>query len=96
MKIRSKGEKADFTATAASVVSRATGQDFFTGEPLPPEEIETEAQKKGRLGGLVGGKARAKVLIAKERQRIARKAAKVRSKSTQISRSLKAKIKRRA
>ena len=80
MKIRSKGEKLDFTATAASVVSRAIGQDLFTGEPLPPEEPETEAQKKGRLGGLVGGKARAKALTAKERQKIAKKAAKSRWK----------------
>ena len=80
MKIKSKGEKLDFTATAASVVSRAIGQDLFTGEPLPPEEPETEAQKKGRLGGLVGGKARAKALTAKERQKIARKAAKSRWK----------------
>jgi len=80
MRIKSKGMKLDFTATAASVVSRAIGQDLFTSEPLPPEEPETEAQKKGRLGGLVGGKARAKALSASRRKQIAKKAAKSRWK----------------
>ena len=80
MKIKSKGGKLDFTATAASVVSHAIGQDLFTGEALPQESEPTEAQKRGRQGGLVGGKARAAKLTAKERQRIAKKAAKSRWK----------------
>jgi len=80
MKIKSKGAKLDFTATAASVVSKAIGEDLFTGKPLPPEPEETAAMRRGRLGGLVGGKARAAKLTAKERQKIARKAAKTRWK----------------
>jgi hypothetical protein len=31
MKIKSKGEKLDFTATAANVVSRAIGENLFDG-----------------------------------------------------------------
>lgn len=80
MKIKSKGGKLDFTATAAGIVSKAIGEDLFTGEPLPPEPEETEAMRRGRLGGLAGGKARAAKLSAKERQKIARKAAKARWK----------------
>jgi hypothetical protein len=78
MKIRSKGMKLDFTATAASVVSKSIGEDLFTGEALPAEPEETEAQKRGRKGGLAGGKARAAKLSAKKRSQIAKKAAKSR------------------
>jgi len=80
MKIKSKGAKLDFTATAAGVVSQAIGEDLFTGKPLPVEEPETEASKRGRLGGLVGGKARAEKLSATRRRQIAKKAAKSRWK----------------
>jgi hypothetical protein len=34
MKIRSKGGKLDFTATAAATVSRAIGEDLFDGSAL--------------------------------------------------------------
>ena len=81
MKVKSKGLKLDFTTTAAGVVSKAIGEDLFTGEPLPLEEPETEAAKRGRLGGLVGGKARAEKLSAARRRQIAKKAAKSRWKT---------------
>lgn len=78
MKIKSKGTKLDFTATAASVVSRAIGENLFDGTPLPEETPESDAQVRGRAGGLKGGKARAATLSAKRRKRIAKKAAKSR------------------
>jgi len=60
------------------------------GEPLVPEKASKEPTKPaakeknpaavalGRLGGLKGGKARAKSLSARKRKEIARKAAKKR------------------
>jgi hypothetical protein len=80
MKIKSKGTKLDFTATAASVVSRAIGENLFDGTPLPEEPKETDIQARGRAGGLKGGKARAATLSAKRRKQIAKKAAKSRWK----------------
>lgn len=80
MKIKSKGEKLDFTATAANVVSRAIGESLFDGTPLPAEPKESEIQARGRAGGLKGGKARAATLSAKRRKQIAKKAAKSRWK----------------
>jgi hypothetical protein len=80
MKIRSKGMKLDFTATAAATVSQAIGQDLFTSEPLPDpnEGKDAKAVERGRLGGLKGGDARASKLTAKRRKQIAKKAAKSR------------------
>jgi hypothetical protein len=80
MRIKSKGTKLDFTATAASTVSRAIGQDLFTGEALPDpnEGKDPRAVARGKAGGLVGGKARAEKLTAKKRSQIAKKAAKSR------------------
>ena len=80
MKIRSKGMKLDFTATAAATVSRAIGQDLFTGETLPDpnEGKDPQAIERGRQGGLKGGTARAEKLTAKRRKQIAKKAAKSR------------------
>jgi hypothetical protein len=55
--------------------------DLATGEK---EEIKVESTKNlnavalGRLGGLVGGKARAKALTKEQRSRIAQKGAKAR------------------
>ena len=78
MKIRSKGTKLDFTATAASVVSQAIGSDLFTNEPLPDPNKgkDPKAVARGKAGGLVGGEARAKKLSPKRRKQIAKKAAK--------------------
>jgi hypothetical protein len=77
MKIRSKGTKLDFTATAASVVSQAIGQGLFDGEALPDpnEGKDPAAIERGRKGGEKGGEARAKKLSAKKRSEIAKKAA---------------------
>jgi hypothetical protein len=81
MKIKAnKGMKLDFTATAASVVSQAIGENLFDGSPLPEESPESDAQTRGRAGGLKGGKARAATLSAKRRRQIAKKAAKSRWK----------------
>ena len=83
MKIRSKGTKLDFTATAASVVSRAIGEDLFTGASLPDPNAgkDPKAIERGRAGGLKGGKARAAKLSAKRKTQIAKKAAKSRWKN---------------
>ena len=81
MKIKSKGQKLDFTATAASVVSRAIGENLFDGTALPEEPKESEVQARGRAGGLKGGKARVVALSAKRRKQIAKKAAKSRWKT---------------
>lgn len=64
---RSK-KPADVNRLAAAIVEQATGD----------EEPESQQVAAGRLGGLKGGKARAKKLTAKERSKIARKAASVR------------------
>jgi hypothetical protein len=83
MKVRSKGEKLDFTATAANVVSQAIGENLFDGSllPDPNEGKDPKAIERGRQGGLKGGKARAEKLTAKRRKQIASKAAKSRWKS---------------
>jgi len=68
-----KGKKKrpdDINVLAASIVKEATG------ESLP--EKNPAAVALGRLGGLKGGKARAKKLSAKKRKEIAVKAAKAR------------------
>lgn len=58
--------------------------DIATDETPPEEETSSEknphAQALGRLGGLKGGKARAKKLTKKQRSDIARKAARARWK----------------
>jgi len=55
------------------------------GEPTAPQEPEKNpaAVALGRLGGLKGGKARAKKLTAKQRSEIAKKAAAARWKYPQ-------------
>lgn len=65
---------ADTNKRAKSVVELAT-QDK---ETISQDEAKTAAQQLGRLGGLKGGKARAKSLSAKRRKEIAQKAAAVR------------------
>jgi hypothetical protein len=82
MKIKSKGTKLDFTQTAAAVVSQSIGENLFDGSPLPDPNAgkDPKAIKRGRQGGLKGGKARALKLTAKRRKQIASKAAKSRWK----------------
>ena len=70
-----KKRSRDFNVIAAQIVADATG-----GKPAEPE-IPTKnpaAVELGRLGGLKGGKARAKSLSAKKRKEIAKKAATIR------------------
>lgn len=63
---RSK-KPADLNLLAKAIVDEATSEE-------EPEAISQQAAA-GRLGGLKGGKARAKKLSAKRRKEIAKKAA---------------------
>jgi len=62
---------------AKSIVDLATGEKT---EPNPDESKNPHAVALGRLGGLKGGKARAKKLSASQRSEIATRAAKKRWK----------------
>ena len=64
----SKGR--DPNSTAFNIVAQATGE-----APLPDDGKNPAAVALGRLGGLKGGKARAKSLSAKKRSSIAKAAA---------------------
>jgi len=67
-------KKKDMNGTAFSIMQRATGQ---------VEERNSAAVALGRLGGLKGGKARAKALTKKQRSEIARLAAAARWKKSE-------------
>jgi len=71
---RSRKTPTDPNQLAASIVAQATGE----AEPKP--EKNPAAVALGRLGGLKGGKTRAKKLSAKKRAQIAKKAARARWK----------------
>jgi len=75
---RSKKKKRsrDPNELAASIVGEATGKEPAAEEPT--NHRNPAAVALGRLGGLKGGKARAKKLSAKRRKAIASKAAKAR------------------
>lgn len=65
----------DINQLAKSIV------DIATGEKSEPEDTRNPAAVAlGRLGGMKGGKARAKSLTAKQRSKIAKDAAKARWK----------------
>ena len=64
----------DPNVTAFNVVQQATAED----EPEAPPVKNPAAVALGRLGGLKGGKARAKALTPEQRSEIAKKAAKAR------------------
>jgi hypothetical protein len=70
----SKKGKLDLNRLAADIVNQATG------EPQPEADSgkNPAAVALGRLGGLKGGKARAKSLNKKQRSEIAKKAARKR------------------
>lgn len=79
---RRSSKDRDFAVTARKVVEKAIGQTL-DGEPLQQDqEVDTgknvHAVALGRLGGQIGGKARAKALSKRERHRIAVMAAKAR------------------
>jgi hypothetical protein len=67
---RGKG-KPDANELAYSIAQQATGQC----EKLAEKEKNPAAVSLGRLGGLKGGKARAKTLTPERRAEIAQKAA---------------------
>jgi len=75
-----KKKKPDHNELAAGMVDKATAEEDEALPKKKPEE-ETENGKNpaavalGRLGGLKGGKARAKKLTKKQRSEAARKAA---------------------
>jgi hypothetical protein len=81
-RIKSKGTKLDFTQAAAAIVSQSIGEGLFDAKPLPDplEGKSPAAVERGRMGGEIGGKARAKKLTAKQRKAIAKKGAKARWK----------------
>lgn len=60
----------DVNALASAIVSEATGDEKPQDDGKNPAAVAL-----GRLGGLKGGKARAKKLSAKRRSEIAKKAA---------------------
>jgi len=67
---RTSKKSEDVNTVAAQIVELTTGQ--------PVKEKNPAAVALGRLGGLKGGKARAKILSPKKRKEIAIKAAKAR------------------
>jgi hypothetical protein len=72
-----KREK-DTNKLAKQIVDLATGEKQ---EEQPKDNKNPHAVELGRLGGLKGGKARAKKLSAKRRSEIAKKAAQTRWKN---------------
>lgn len=73
-----KKTSSDINILASQIVAKATQE--FKREPvqIPAKEKNPAAVALGRLGGLKGGKARAKKLSPEKRKEIARKAAKAR------------------
>lgn len=69
---RSSREKDDLNVTAFSIMQQVTGSAKTDSEKNPA------AVALGRLGGLKGGKARAKKLSKRRRSEIAKNAAKAR------------------
>jgi hypothetical protein len=69
---------ADLNKRAKSIVDIATGESEDRAKEKDP--IKAAASALGRLGGLKGGRARAKSLTKKQRQEIAKKAAAARWK----------------
>lgn len=73
----SKKKSRDVNVLASQIIEEATG------EPIPKREDATKnpaAVALGRLGGLKGGKSRARKLTPEQRSEIARKAAQARWK----------------
>lgn len=81
--MKKKKLPADVSLKARRIVELATGEDLTGNKPLKPTK-ETPPKKNpaavalGRLGGLKGGKARAKKLSKERRIEIAKEAAKAR------------------
>ena len=60
------------------ILRRDAERDGLPVEPTPKPEKVPSAVRAGRLGGLKGGKARAKALTPRKRKQIAKKAARAR------------------
>ena len=84
-----KKKTSDVNVTAFEILNAVTGELPCHASPRPtkkkamPPAKNPAAVALGRLGGLKGGKARAKKLSSKEKSTIAKKAAKARWKKTQ-------------
>lgn len=65
-------------STLQELIRRDAERDGIPQEPAPKPEKVPSAVRAGRLGGLKGGKARAKALTPKKRKQIAKKAAQTR------------------
>lgn len=73
---KKKKKRPDINELASEIVNQATIKDKETKAPDQNEGGKNPAAVAlGRLGGLKGGKARAKKLTAEQRREIARKAA---------------------
>lgn len=68
----------DTNQRAKNIVDIATGE--AEDSPVTEDQLKAAMSALGRLGGLKGGKARAKALTAKKRSEIAKKAAAARWK----------------
>jgi hypothetical protein len=75
---RSRKRPRDINQLAATVVAIATGQQSDDAPKADTREKNPAAVALGRLGGLLGGKARANSLTPSQRSEIARKAAQAR------------------
>jgi len=71
----SKKKPTDINVIAAQIVETITGEPEEPTKKKKPKQKNPAAMALGRLGGLKGGKARAKKLSPKRRSEIARAAA---------------------
>lgn len=74
-----RSSRLDMNQLAKRIVDEATGEAEKT---LPPPQKNQSAVELGRLGGKVGGKARAASLTPEQRSEIAKMAAQTRWKKT--------------
>jgi hypothetical protein len=72
--VKRSSKKIDVNVLATNIVEQATKSDSI-GITLDSIEKNPNAVALGHLGGLKGGKARAKKLTPEQRKEIARKAA---------------------
>ena len=79
---RKKDENQTAFSSLEELLRRDAERDGVVVPPIPPKEKDPKAVKAGKLGGLKGGKARAKSLPAKKRKEIAQKAAYIRWKKS--------------
>ena len=70
----------DFSQLAKRIVNQATGEIEKDALPEPPKEKNAAAVALGKLGGKVGGKARAAILTPEQQSEIGKKAAAARWK----------------